>query len=191
MEELKMESKKIIMQQFFENVGGSRLLDWLEEVGYYTAPASMKHHASYEGSLFDHSLQVTHELIMLTDKLGLKWQRKESPAVVGMLHDVCKMDDYVIQQEVVSVDQGGGPVYGPGQAVWNEEALWPGHGDKSLIMLMGHIDLTVDEKLCIRYHMGAFTDSKEWKYYTEAVKRCPNVLYTHTADMIATKIKGV
>ena len=60
----------------------------------------MKHHASYEGSLFDHSLQVTHELIMLTDKLGLKWQRKESPAVVGMLHDVCKMDDYVIQQEI-------------------------------------------------------------------------------------------
>ena len=64
MEELKLENKKAIMQQFFENVGGSRLLDWLEEVGYYTAPASMKHHASYEGSLFDHSLQVTHELIM-------------------------------------------------------------------------------------------------------------------------------
>lgn len=60
-----------------------------------------------------------------------------------------------------------------------------------MIMLMGHIDLTVEEKLCIRYHMGAFADSKEWKYYTEAVKRCPNVLYTHTADMIATKIKGV
>ena len=36
MEELKLENKKIIMQQFFENVGGSRLLDWLEEVGYYT-----------------------------------------------------------------------------------------------------------------------------------------------------------
>lgn len=122
---------------------------------------------------------------------GLKWQRKESPAVVGMLHDVCKMDDYVIQQEIVSVDQDGGPVYGQGQAVWNEDALWPGHGDKSLIMLMGHIELTVEEKLCIRYHMGAFTDSKEWKFYTEAVKKCPNVLYTHTADMIATKIKGV
>ena len=85
MEELKMESKKIIMQQFFENVGGSRLLDWLEEVGYYTAPASMKHHASYEGSLFDHSLQVTHELIMLTDKLGLKWQRKESRLHISII----------------------------------------------------------------------------------------------------------
>ena len=74
---------------------------------------------------------------------------------------------------------------------WNEERLYPGHGDKSLIMLMGLIDLTEEEKMCIRYHMGAFTDKSEWEFYSRAVQRCPNVLWTHTADMIASQIKGV
>lgn len=58
-------------------------------------------------------------------------------------------------------------------------------------MLMGHIELTEEEKACIMYHMGAFVDSKEWEFYSRAVKKYPNVLYTHTADMIASQIKGV
>ena len=58
-------------------------------------------------------------------------------------------------------------------------------------MLMGLINLTDEETMCIRYHMGAFTDQKEWEYYTRAVKKYPNVLYTHTADMIASQIKGI
>ena len=74
---------------------------------------------------------------------------------------------------------------------WNKERIWPGHGEKSLIMLMSHIELTEEEKMCIRYHMGAFTDSKEWEFYSRAVRNYPNVLYTQTADMIASQIKGV
>lgn len=74
---------------------------------------------------------------------------------------------------------------------WNKDAMYPGHGDKSLIMLMGYIDLTEEEKACIRYHMGSFTDKKEWEYYSRAVRIFPNILYTHMADMIASQIKGV
>ena len=51
-----------------------------------------RHHGAYKGALFDHSLQVAYELINLTERLGLKWERKESPAIVGMLHDLCKID---------------------------------------------------------------------------------------------------
>lgn len=56
---------------------------------------------------------------------------------------------------------------------------------------MGLIDLTEEEKMCIRYHMGAFTEKSEWEFYSRAVRRYPNVLWTHTADMIASQIKGV
>ena len=87
MDNLTLETKKSIMADFFCHVGGSRLLDWLEKEGYYEAPASMKHRNTYAGSLFDHSLQVTYDLIQLTEKLDLKWEREESPAVVGMLQD--------------------------------------------------------------------------------------------------------
>lgn len=45
-----------------------------------------------------------------------------------------------------------------------------------------------EEVMCIRYHMGAFTDSGEWNYYTRAIHKYPNVLWSHHADMIAAHI---
>jgi hypothetical protein len=36
--------------------------------------------------------------------------------------------------------------------------------------------------------MGAFDDKERWSYYNHAIKLYPNVLYTHTADMIASAI---
>ena len=41
---------------------------------------------------------------------------------------------------------------------------------------------------CIRYHMGAFIDKEQWNDYTRAVEQYPNVLWTHTADMIASHV---
>ena len=52
--------------------------------------------------------------------------------------------------------------------------------------------LTDEEIACIRWHMGAYEiDTKMWQYYDSAIRKYPNVLYTHTADMIASKIDGV
>lgn len=50
------------------------------------------------------------------------------------------------------------------------------------------IPLTMEEILCIRYDMGAFVDKSEWNDYTRAVHLYPNVLWTHTADMVAAHI---
>ena len=51
--------------------------------------------------------------------------------------------------------------------------------------------LTDEEIMCIRYHMGAFTDKSEWNDYTRAVRNYPNVLWTHQADMLASHVAGV
>lgn len=159
-----------------------KLIAWLEEKEYFTAPASKDHHGAHEGGLMKHSLKVAYELEKITQKMDLKWDRPKSPEIIGLLHDVCKLDDYY----AVSLDKPKNI-----GIEWNKERLYPGHGDKSLIMLMGLIDLTEEEKMCIRYHMGAFTDKSEWEFYNRAVRRYPNVLWTHTADMIASQIKGV
>lgn len=159
------------------------LTEWLEEIGYYDAVAAKNHHGAEWGGLFKHSLQVTYELQNLTQRLDLKWQRPESPAIIGMLHDICKIDDYTLLPFGDEPDKPG--------IEWNKERTYPGHGSKSLIMLMGHIELTEEEKACIMYHMGAFTDQKEWEFYSRAVRTWPNVLYTHTADMIASQIKEI
>ena len=151
----------------------------LDELGFFTAPASTIYHGNYEGGLVDHSIQVTKELVNLTEKLGLKWRRPESPYIVGMFHDLCKCDDYVYDIETDSYK-------------YNPDLILNGHGEKSVIMLQKLITLTDEEIACIRWHMGAYEkDSKMWEYYGRAIKKYPNVLYTHTADMIASKIVGV
>lgn len=171
-------------QKFMQNrivypIGLSNLLDGL---GYFTAPAAISHHGNYIGGLYDHSKQVAAELQNLTDRLGLRWIRSDSPIIVGMLHDLCKCDDYVLNDE--------------GVWTYNKSKLLPGHGDKSALMAQqvmtpGQGGLTDEEMYCIRWHMGAFDDKENWKCYSAAVKIYHNVLYTHTADMIASQIIGV
>lgn len=74
---------------------------------------------------------------------------------------------------------------------YNNATLLPGHGDKSVMMLQQHIQLTDEELYCIRWHMGAFDDKENWNSYGRAVTNFPNVLYTHTADVAAARILGV
>lgn len=148
----------------------------LQEKGFFVAPASISHHGAYEGALFDHSHEVTKALVYLTRKLELPWERPRSPFVVGMFHDLCKMDDYT---------------KGPDGWKRKYEVLLPGHGEKSVILLQKYMELTDEEILCIRWHMGAFDVKENWNAYGAACTRYPNVLYTHTADMIAARIVGV
>lgn len=151
----------------------------LDELGFFTAPASTKFHGAYEGGLFDHSLEVAKQLVNLTDKLDLKWRHRNSPFVVGMFHDLCKCNNYVWDIET-------------GKYIYNPDIIIPGHGEKSVMLLQRLMLLTDEEIACIRWHMGAYeTDTKMWQYYGQAIEKYPNVLYTHTADMIASKIVGV
>lgn len=160
--------------------GGDPFAKALDRLNIFEAPASTKYHGAWPGGWFDHSLCVMQQLVLLTDRNGLTWQRPESPYVVGFFHDTCKLDSYVRVRD----DEDGKPVYN-----WRGDTLFKGHGDKSVIMLaaMGAV-LTEEEVACIRYHMGAFVDKDLWSDYTRAVHQYPNVLWTHTADMIASHI---
>lgn len=157
-------------------------IDRLDKVGFFTAPASIHHHSAYEGGLFDHSYQVTLNLLNLTRWLHLTWKRPESPYIVGMFHDLCKCDNYKCKKP-----DGMHPeawVYSDGQ-------LLTGHGEKSVMMLQQFVCLTEEEMLCIRWHMGAFDSEKNWNAYGQSITAYPNVLWTHTADMMAARIQGV
>lgn len=162
----------------------------LVEKGFFEAPASTKYHGSYEGGLFDHSYSVMQILAGLTESNNLRWEREESPYIVGMFHDLCKIDQYCKEPVIVRGDE---PVPDMNLIPWkyNQNTAIKGHGDKSVMLLSQYITLTEEEIMCIRYHMGAFTDKEEWKDYTNAVHKYPNVLWTHHADMIASHVNGV
>ena len=125
-------------------------------------------------------MAVANVLADLTLRLGLEWRESRSPFVIGAFHDLCKLDDYAVKQNSD----------GHYEFFRNKSTKFSGHGDKSVKLIQNWIDLTGEEEVCIRYHMGVFS-TEGGDMYTEAIRRCNNVLYTHTADMIASVIQDV
>lgn len=154
-----------------------RFVEWLLNKGFFVKPASIHHHGQNEGDLFMHSMAVTKELLRLTEKLELKWEKPRSPYIVGMFHDLCKIDNYQRTDDE--------------KWEYNNAPLLKGHGDKSVILLQQFIQLTDEEMLCIRWHMGAFDEKENWNSFGRSVTNYPNVLYTHVADMTAARILGI
>jgi hypothetical protein len=154
------------------------LVSYLDGMGFFDAPASTKFHGNYPGGLYDHSFMVTKSLLSLTRRMELRWSNPYSPYIVGMFHDLCKCDQYKATED--------------GKYEYVKNLPLNGHGDKSVILAQQLVTLDEEEILCIRWHMGAYeTDTSLWNNYGAAIEKYPNVLWTHTADMMATRIFGV
>lgn len=165
---------------------------------YFVEPASAKYHGAYEGALFDHSMGVIKNLDYYTKYNNLTWMRPESPKVIGALHDLCKMElhkpiykeataeDFI---DVILEEESRIPILDHYEY---QEIDMPDHGARSLaICTMLGIQLTEEEMLCIRWHMGAFDNKENWNYYTRAIHKYSNVLWTHMADMVAAHINQI
>lgn len=170
------ENNRALFEKYspFDSKISTQMGDMLQEIGFFNVPASTKYHGCHDGGLFEHSFNVYLHLCKLTASHDLLWMRKESTFVIGILHDLCKVDSYTKTETGFT---------------YRTDTLFGGHGEKS-VMLCGMlpITLTEEEAACIRYHMGAFVEKDEWKYYTGAIHRYPNVLWTHMADMLATHV---
>lgn len=107
------------------------------------------------------------------------------------LHDVCKLDDYVDENASDVVVMGtGSPISKDPKWTYNPAPMFKGHGDKSVMMLSQVMTLTEEEMLCIRFHMGAYV-TDDWDAFDRAIRKYQSVLFTHTADMYASKVKDV
>jgi len=164
---------------------------WLDEIGFFDAPASTKYHGAYEGGLYDHSRAVCLRLLELTDNNHLTWQRDSSPFIVGMFHDLCKCDQYV-KADGARMKGNETLIYGPElyHYEYNTNTLLKGHGSKSVMIVSMRFALTEEELLCIRYHMGAY-EKEEWAEFDIAIHKYQNVFWTHAADMLASKVDDV
>lgn len=160
------------------NIIDDELMIYLKNNGFFTQWASINHHGNYDGGLFDHSYVVYLKLQEYTNKLGLVWERPESPFIVGFFHDLCKIDAYKVDK-----DENG-----EWAMARNKEMLLHEHGIKSVVLLQRYLKLTDEEIACITYHMGAYTSPELWDNYGNAVKLFPNVLYTHASDMYVSHV---
>lgn len=119
------------------------MMEYLMAYGFFTAPASTKYHGNYEGGLLNHSRIVTEYLLALTQANHLIWRKARSPFIVGMFHDLCKIDQYIPQYEMrEELEQS--PLNDPKPMKfvktlcgyeYNPDTLLKGHGDKSVMLL--------------------------------------------------------
>lgn len=187
--EIPMNEVMFPTKNFTDVVLYTKIRDMLDRTEYFDAPAAKGHHGAYRGGLADHSMEVAKMLsyyqdnLTYIDKAGNEqhiFQNHKSPVIVGLLHDICKTDDYKFTEN------------GSIEFKKPYEMMYSGHGSKSILILMKYgIQLTEEEIQCIVYHMGAFVDSDQLGYYSAACARYPSVLYTHTADMHASQIIGI
>lgn len=177
--------------------GMDEVIDQLEELGFFQAPASSKFHLNHEGGLLEHSLNVCKVGLMLREQmLALKPEleeslNKESVIIAALLHDICKADIYRkcirkrkdrlgqwIDYETYELDYSDFPL---------------GHGEKSVIVLlrMG-LDLSDDEIMAIRWHMSAWDlpfQSPDLKANFDTAKRlCPLCTLIQAADGLASNL---
>ena len=168
--------------------GADKLLAWLENSDFFTAPASTKYHLARPGGLVEHSLNVYNrltELCIAENFEDMDESKLESLAIIGLLHDVCKVDFYSMEFRNRKNEHGAWeqyPVY-----VVNDKLPY-GHGEKSVYIISSFMKLTREEAMAIRWHMGAFeADSTASGYsLSAAFRQYPLALLTHLADMQAT-----
>jgi len=163
-----------------------KTFNYINSIGYFTAPASSKHHLNTPGGLAIHSYNVYMVLKDLVSKYKLSITDKET-INISLLHDVCKCDMY--EEDVYKTGKNKGEL-----KYTSNDTLPIGHGDKSVIMLLKNgIELTDKEIMCIRYHMGSFTyeSSLQWTKATNMITKAGyniEVMALHISDMIAARI---
>lgn len=166
-------------------------VEWLSNVGFFTAPAHTKGRGAFAGGLYDHSKAVAISLSRLTDGLKLEWQRPESPLIIGMFHELYKVGLF---REVI--DDEGVVMFGeeePQRRVVHyelDDPILKGYGEKSIMHLSKFMTLTPEEVYCIRFHSGP-TPRDGADLFGRAIELFPNVLFTYTAYMMAPRLQGV
>ena len=191
-----MDYKAKFIEIFNENIkrdGAENLLNWILKSDFFTAPASTKFHSNEEGGLVKHSVMVYERFLKkLVSEYGENFEEKyskETIAIVGLLHDVCKIDYYKVEYR--NVKENGEWIQKPYYTV--SDNLPYGHGEKSVYILSSFIKLTREEAMAINWHMGGFDARVQGGSYSlsDAFSRYPLAVLFHSADLETTYLDEI
>ena len=122
----------------------------LEELGFFTAPASAGHHLNIEGGLVLHSINTCKAALAIWE--GMKplepslatEVKRDSIIIASLLHDVCKSDIY--KRSVKKRKNALGQWEDCEGYKVSYKDFPMGHGEKSVILLLcSGLDLSDDE----------------------------------------------
>lgn len=199
MEQEKIEENKELFITLLRGTGRKgidNVIDGIEKLGFFKAPASSRFHLAEEGGLLQHSLNVYEQAMQIRDVQVKMFPDLESRllpgsvAIAALLHDVCKAEVYKQVEKFRKDKDNRWEKY---LAYENDKSHCPlGHGEKSVIRLlrMG-LDLTEDEIYAIRWHMACWdlSDYRESREsFRMACEKCPLLSVIIAADELATRI---
>lgn len=179
------------------------LLAYLEKSDYYTSPASSRYHNSYPGGLAEHSLSVYNALVFHYENLkdsdyDIPKLSEESLIIVGILHDLCKINTYhptyrnqkVYSENGSKQDAGGKFDWEVVESYERKPLFAMGHGAKSVFIIQQFMNLTPEEAQAIYWHMGAYDISPYMTLNELSQAWNENLLafLLHQADMTCTYI---
>lgn len=74
-----------------QRMGSMALWRVLDEIGFFTSPASTKYHLSVPGGLLQHSINVAEAAMELCETPRFKTCDKRAVFVAALLHDVARL----------------------------------------------------------------------------------------------------
>ena len=173
--------------------GMDDLLDLMEEIGYFTAPASSGggRHSAEEGGLARHSLNV----LMVAEKLSVALKGgknitddfRNSLVIVCLLHDLGKCGDYGKKMYVPNILKTTGKQSDKKPWERNKALTNIPHAFRSVIMAERWLDLTEDEEYAIMYHDGLY-DRETGGTAVIQGHETELLMILHWADMWASRV---
>ena len=200
---MKRLDKEAIKKEFIDLLkstnreGVDYVLEEIERLGFFDAPASVNHHLNTEGGLTLHSLNVAKASLAVWEAMkplepSIENEvKRDSIIIAALLHDICKSDIY---RRSVKKKRN---VLGQWEDTEGYKLTYKnfpmGHGEKSLVIaLYSGLELSDDEMLAIRWHMGAWGvnqhSPEDCKNYDIARKLYPLVSIIQTGDSLAASL---
>ena len=153
-----------------------QLINYLDNNGFFTSPASTKFHASYEGGLCEHSLNVYDSLVQLIESkykdIPFPVFDNDSIIITALCHDLDKVNLYEKTAINTKVYSTNGSKYDEvGNYDWvttigykttenSKRFLFGTHGQNSERITSAYIPLTDEESCAIVNHHSVYDNPK-------------------------------
>lgn len=183
-----LDNKKYVVDRLLETKreGMEDLVDYMDEIGFFSAPCSGGNHLCCEFGLVHH----TRNVIMAAENIGYAllgkqkyMEIRDSVTIAAALHDLGKCGDYGKQMYVENILKSGKRSDAK-PFKQNKELLPLDHATRSIKLATLFIDLTEEEEFAIRYHDGLY----ERANYAVNGHETPLYIILHTADLWSSRI---
>ena len=167
--------------------GMADLTMFMEDVGFFTAPASGGNHSNQVGGLAEHSLNVLHMAERMSVALyggeNISEELRNSIVIATLLHDLGKVGDYDKQMYVPNILKSGKQSEAK---PWmrNKQLSNVPHSVRSVKLATLFIDLTEDEEWAILAHDGLYDFMK----YEIMGHETELYMLVHFADLWSSKV---